>query len=255
MKNRILSTDSTKASKAQAYGYFNGIHYMAPASTSGFNLCSHASAECIAACLGWFSGQASMVVDLEKDLNNVRKSRIQKAQRFMKDRAAYMVDVAKSIRQMVKKSHDMGLLPCVRLNGSTDIAWEGIALTFDGVPYKNIFEAFPGVQFIDYTKNHLRLKRALPANYHLTLSFSGRNEKHCREALANGFNVAVIFDELPSDFWGAKVIDGDLHDLRHLDPKGPQGVIVGLLPKGRKAKNDNSAFIIRGVAKTQTIAA
>jgi hypothetical protein len=245
MQNRIFSVDSAKAKKAIEYGYKNAIQYMAPAATSGFNLCSHASPECIANCLGWFSGQAAMVLDLENDLNSVRRSRIQKAQRFMKDRKAYMRDVVCAIKGVIRQAHREGLLPCIRLNGSTDIAYEGIACEMDGVPYRNLFEAFPGVQFVDYTKNHLRLKRALPANYHLTLSFSGRNEKQCRAALAAGYNVAVVFDALPAQHWGHTVIDGDLHDLRHLDPRGAQGVIVGLVPKGSKAKNDNSAFIVR----------
>jgi hypothetical protein len=44
---------SPKAVKAQAYGYLNAIHYLAPADTSGKNLCPKASAGCKAICLGW----------------------------------------------------------------------------------------------------------------------------------------------------------------------------------------------------------
>ena len=40
MKNRIFSTDSAKAIKAQEFGYLNAIHYLAPSKLSGFNLCS-----------------------------------------------------------------------------------------------------------------------------------------------------------------------------------------------------------------------
>ena len=242
MKNTIFSTDSSKAKKSVEYGYYNAIHYLAPASTSGFNLCPHASAACIASCLGWFSGQASMVADLENDLNSVRKSRLQKSQRFMKDRKAYMRDVVKSIELVIRQSHAKGLLPCIRLNGSSDIAWEGVACERAGVPYKNLFDAFPGVQFVDYTKNAARLKRALPANYCLTLSYSGENAQACQDALAAGHNVAVVFDSLPALHWGFEVIDGDLHDLRHLDPRG---VIVGLVPKGAKAKKSMDGFVIR----------
>ncbi len=39
MQNRIFSIDSPKAIKSLDYGYLNAIHYMAPASLSGFNLC------------------------------------------------------------------------------------------------------------------------------------------------------------------------------------------------------------------------
>jgi hypothetical protein len=185
-----------------------------------------------------------MVVDLEKDLNSVRRSRIEKAQRFMKDRKGYLRDMVAAINGVIRKANREGLIPCVRLNGSSDIAFEGVACERDGVPFKNLFEAFPQVQFVDYTKNAARLKRKLPPNYSLTLSYSGTNERQCREALALGGNVAIIFDALPERFWGFNVINGDAHDLRHLDPKG---VIVGLLPKGRKAKSDlTSSFIIRG---------
>lgn len=241
MQNRIFSIDSAKAIKAQEYGYLNAIHYLAPASLSGWNLCPHASESCIAACLGWESGQAGMVKN-DKDLNSVRKSRIEKAKRFMTDRVNYMADVVKSIELVIKKAHKIGFLPCIRMNGSSDIAWEGIACERDGVPYKNLMLAFPDVQFVDYTKNHARLKRELPKNYHLTLSRHEKNETIALNAVKNGSNVAIVFASVPMTYKGLPVIDGDQHDLRHLDPKG---VIVGLTPKGRKAKKDTSGFVVR----------
>lgn len=138
------------------------------------------------------------------------------------------------------------------MNGSSDISWEGIAVERDGVPYKNIMLAFPGVRFYDYTKNASRLYRDLPDNYNLTLSYTGENFDACLKALSSGHNVAVCFDALPQQWMGFDVTDGDLHDLRFLDDKG---VIVGLLPKGRKAKNDKSGFVVRNVANILTMAA
>lgn len=38
MQNRIFSTDSAKAIKAQGFGYLNAIHYLAPSDLSGVNL-------------------------------------------------------------------------------------------------------------------------------------------------------------------------------------------------------------------------
>jgi hypothetical protein len=241
MKNRIFSIDSAKAIKSQSYGFLDAIQYLAPASTSGWNLCPHSTEACRAACLGWFSGQAAMVAN-DSDINSVRKSRIDKAIRFMKDRRNYMQDVVKSVQLIINKANKQGFVPAIRLNGSSDIAWEGVAVERDGVPYKNIMLAFPNVQFYDYTKNASRLYRQLPANYHLTLSYTGENVEACKLALSNGHNVAVCFDMLPSHWHGFNVIDGDLHDLRFLDAKG---VIVGLLPKGRKAKSDKSGFVVR----------
>ena len=255
MQNRIFSVDSAKAVKAQSYGYLNAIQYLAPASTSGFNLCPWSTVSCRALCLGWFSGQAGMVTNqasADAQSNSVRQSRLDKSRRFMRDRRAYMRDVVKSIELLQRRAARMFLLLCVRMNGATDIAWEGVPCERNGVPYRNIFEAFPDVQFVDYTKGAARLYRKRPENYHLTLSYTGENESDCRKALAAGHNVAVCFDALPAAFLGADVIDGDKHDLRHLDPKG---VIVGLLPKGRAAKADKSGFVVRGIVDVTSKAA
>lgn len=250
MQNRIFSVDSAKAIKAKGYGYLNAIHYMAPADLSGVNLCPHASLACKAACLGWTSGQASMVKNLTGRTaqgNSVRQSRIDKARRFMRDRTAYIRDLVRSIELAERKAHKLGMKLCVRPNGSTDIAWEGVRCERNGVTYRNIMEAFPHIQFVDYTKNPRRFMRALPPNYHLTLSRSEVNEAECIDALAKGTNVAVVFAaDAAQPMWnGFTVIDGDKHDLRHLDPRGARGVVVGLTPKGRKAKKDTSGFVVR----------
>jgi hypothetical protein len=115
---------------------------------------------------------------------------------------------------------------------------------FAAKKYRNIFEAFPEIQFLDYTKNPRRFDRALPSNYHLTFSVSETNHDIAARLLSRGISCAVVFGVLPHPpiFLRAKVIDGDAHDLRFLDPKG---VIVGLSPKGNRAKKDTSGFVIR----------
>lgn len=245
MQNRIFSVDSAKAIKAQDYGYLNAIHYMAPSNLAGAgNLCASATPSCIDLCLGWFSGQAGMVAD-DADINSVRKSRIDKARRFMRARKAYMADVVKSIELAMRAAARLSLILCVRMNGSTDIAWEGIACERNGKTYRNIMEAFPDVQFVDYTKIASRLIRKLPSNYHLTLSRTELNDAAVIAAVQSGHNAAVVFDRVPDTWNGLRVIDGDKHDLRHFDPKG---VIVGLTPKGRKARRDTSGFVVRSAA-------
>jgi len=235
MLNRIFSTDSAKAIKAQEYGYLNGIQYLAPHDLSGVNLCVNASPACIKLCLGWFSGQAAMVQG-NRD-NSVRKSRKDKARRFMRDRANYLKDVKRSIELLQAKADKLGVKLCIRLNGSSDIAWEGIR--YNGL---NMFDTFPDVAFCDYTKIASRFKRPLPKNYSLTFSRSEVNEAECLEVLAAGHNVAVVFaGDKPATWHGYRVIDGDKNDLRMLDPKG---CVVGLSPKGRKAKKDKSGFVV-----------
>jgi hypothetical protein len=242
MQNRIFSFDSAKAIKAQGYGYLNAIHYMAPADTAGVgNLCPKATASCRELCLGWYSGQAGMVAN-DADLNSVRASRIEKARRFMTDRAAYMRDIVRSIELAQIKARRMRKRLCVRLNGSTDIAWEGVACERNGKRYRNVMEAFLRIQFVDYTKLSNRFSKPLPKNYDLTLSRTERNESAVVKIVSGGANAAVVFASKPETYLGFRVIDGDAHDLRHLDPKG---VIVALSPKGAKAKRDATGFVVR----------
>ena len=61
-----------------------------------------------------------------------------------------------------------------------------------------------------------------------------------RNGLPPGGNVAVVFGcDFPKTYLGFLVINGEEHDLRHLDPRN---VVVGLSPKGRKAKRDGIAL-------------
>lgn len=253
---RLFSTDSAKAAKASGFGYINAIHYMAPFTLGGVgNLCSHASPQCVALCLGQYSGQAAMVADLENGTNSVRDSRKRKAQLFMAARNDYLNRLARDINKLDAKASRDGLKLCVRLNGSTDIRYESIKFAVDAQTAKalrlpdmesrvaTLPQLFPAIQFVDYTKNPNRMGKA-PSNLDLTLSFSGSNAAETVKALLSGHNVAIVFHGgLPASFAGFTVIDGDKHDLRHLDPKG--GFIVGLTPKGNKAKRDESGFVVR----------
>lgn len=252
---RFFSVDSAKAVKAREFGYLNGINYMAPANLAGAgNLCPHASPGCLALCLGWFSGQASMVAN-DSEINSVRASRIAKARLFMSDRKAFFQLLTDGVCNVIRAAHREGLKPCLRLNGATDIAWEGVTRDIrgaDGRPYANIFAAFPKVQFVDYTKS---LKRALahargqfPANYHLTFSRSETNWGDCVQVLCAGGNVAVVSSlPMPALYRGFTCIDGDKSDLRHLDASGGEkrSLVVWLSPKGRKAARDTSGFVVR----------
>jgi hypothetical protein len=247
--DRFFSVDSPKAIKARGYGYVNAINYMAPAATGGFgNLCPHASPGCLALCLGWYSGQAAMLsnAELETGSNNVRRSRQAKAKLFMTERQVFLALMRKAINALIRKAKRMRKLLCVRLNGATDIVWEAIKIQGEHQQFSMI-DLFPTVQFVDYTKNFARMLRfcqgKLPANLHLTFSRSETNEAQCVDVLKAGGNVAVVFaGDMPSEYLGYEVVNGDAHDLRHLDPKG--GKIIGLSPKGRKAKADTTGFVV-----------
>ena len=238
MINRIFSVDNPKAAKAAQYGYLNAIHYMAPASLSGYNMCADSTPQCRELCLGWHSGQAGMARGDE--LNNVRKSRIAKSRRYMESRDEYMRDVIRSIELLERKAEKISLKLCVRMCGSQDIPFERVPVVRDGLRFANVMEAFRGVQFIDYTKLHNRFKHALPDNYRLTYSRAEGRDAIALRLAASGHSVAVVSARhrpaigRPLEQWcGIAAIDGDAHDLRHLDPAG---AIVALSPKGAAAK-------------------
>jgi hypothetical protein len=237
MFSHFFSLDNPKAVKAHKFGWLNAINYMAPHKLAGVgNLCPNASSGCIELCLGVTSGNAAMYP-------TVLRSRIAKAQWFMNDRKAFMDHAAKKIRQAQAAARRVRKRLCVRMNGSTDIAWESLHVQGE----LSLVAQFPKIQFVDYTKS---VKRALahargqlPANYHLTFSRSETNEAQCLEVLAAGGNVAVVSSlPRPTTWNDYPTIDGDAHDLRHLDPKG---VVVWLSPKGAKAKATQSGFVLR----------
>jgi hypothetical protein len=224
---KLLNIDANaKTVKGQGRGYMTAILYLAPADESGYEVCPMASQGCRKACLN----KAGMGA-----FSNVQAARIAKTKWYFEDRSAFMAQLMTEVRAFIRKAFKAGLIPVVRLNGTSDIPWERVPV--EGKP--NIMAHFPTVQFYDYTKRHNR--RDLPDNYHLTFSLAEDNDTRASAAASNGANVAVVFrtDKFPVTFMGMPVVDGDADDLRFLDGKG---VVVGLKAKG-PAKKDTSGFV------------
>ena len=161
--------------------------------------------------------------------NVIQQARIRKTKMFFEQRDEFMKLLEADIRLGIKQAEKKGMIPCFRLNGTSDLAWEKYG----------IIEKFPEVQFYDYTKIRGRKVSHL-TNYHLTFSKADGNDMDARLAASEGMNVAVVFKEMPETYMGRVVINGDDTDLRFLDSKG---VIVGLKAKG-KAKKDTTGFVV-----------
>lgn len=233
---KLLAIDTNaKTVKGQKYGYMTGILYMAPSTISGNNTCPMAKiAGCENACL-YSAGRGAF--------NSVQQSRISKAQWFFSERESFMAQLVKDISKLATKADNAGMVPLVRLNGTSDIRWESIPVTIEGVTYANVMAAFPGIQFYDYTK--LSNRKNVPSNYDLTFSYSGLPgyQKYVAQAIAEGMRIAVVFrnrEGIPASFMGLECVDGDDSDIRHIDP---QGVVVALYAKGN-AKTDLSGFVV-----------
>ena len=237
---KLLGHSSAKTQKGEQVGYLTGILYLAPHTLSGAgNVCPWA-AECKKSCLNT-SGRGAF--------NNVQKARIKKTRFFFSNRDAFMEQLFLDCKSLIAKAKRAGLLPCIRLNGTSDLAFHRLTVPSQN---KTLMECFPSVPFYDYTKS---VKKALDnakglhaKNYTVVFSRdSSANESECQQVLSAGGNVAVVFrDSLPSVFWHRPVLNGDATDLRFLDRKaraGRSGYVVGLRAKG-KAKRDISGFVV-----------
>ena len=218
---------STKTNKSMKYGYANFIMYLAPHNISGYNVCAGATIGCIASCLNE-SGRA-LWTEKNGIKNPIHEARLKRTQFFFNDRARFLDQLTKEIESGIRWAKKRDLIPVFRLNGTSDIRWEN----------HGIIQKFNDIQFYDYTKLYNR--RNLPANYHLTFSRAESNQEQTLSAVVNGLNIAAVFNnQLPNEYLGLNVIDGDKHDLRFLDP---QRSCIGLIAKGR-AKHDTSGFVI-----------
>jgi len=249
LPTQLFTFDNGKTPKGEKQGYLTAIMYLAPSDLSGYPMCPFAKlAQCEKPCLNT-AGRGKF--------DNVQKARIRKTLMFQQHRGKFDALLIKEMHRAQRKADKMGLTLVVRLNGTSDIPWEIEPLLFVKVPLPpssdyeyelqglTIFECFSNVQFYDYTKYPTRHK--LPANYHLTFSYSGArtftpitNKWHSKRTTQN---IAVVFESKHNrDFLPWYVhIDGDESDLRFLDPINS---VVSLTPKGN-AKNDTTGFVVR----------
>ncbi len=263
----LLSVSSdAKTIKNKKFGYLTGVQYMMPHKGSGItNLCKYASDGCIEACLNT-AGRGSFDP-------NIAIARKKRTILFTYHKEYYFNRLIKEIESLVRKADREGLIPNIRLNGTSDIPWERVKV--DGE--NNIFELFPNIEFYDYTKYPYIYRQDvfLKKNYHLTYSFSEKTVKEeMHSNLDNGRDVAVVFDICKRNYKSKcftkctcplpkyatfdeivykssdvhTVIDGDVHDLRFRDFKNnknwQKGAIIGLRAKGR-ARKDYTGFVVR----------
>jgi hypothetical protein len=230
-KTMLQVDTSAKTIKGNKLGFKTAILYLSSARRSGTNVCANAHlAGCIDPCLIG-SGRGAMAC--------VEMSRLRKTLYWLQYQAEAIAQIKREIAMLEKRAAKQGWILLVRLNGTSDIRWEN----------SGIIQAFPAVQFYDYTK--LCNRKNVPANYDLTFSYSGvaLYAAQVQIALANKLRIAVVFAKRSTvvnmlanseTFLGLPVVDGDDTDIRHLDP---MNCVVALYAKG-KAKHDRSGFVV-----------
>jgi len=248
---KLLNIDANaKTIKGQKHGYMTAVLYLAPYKTAGLNVCPTAElAGCWRTCLNT-AGRGGMPVNgafvspggIELPNNTIQHARIRKTKLFAEDRAAFMMQLEHEIELFRTRAERKGLIPVVRLNGTSDILWER-------QPGYSIFSLFPDIQFYDYTKLPARLSwPEIPGNYHLTVSYSEASplyKKQCQRAFEKGASLAAVVkdQQLKDQYLELGAVDMDEHDLRFTDPPNSFGVLKA---KGQ-ARRESNGFVLTEV--------
>jgi len=136
---------SAKMMHSQEYSHqYTYAIYLAPANTSGYNVCKNSTPECRLGCLAT-SGHAGMELTAGRCV--IKNARIKKTRLFYEEPEFFMAWMFAEIRQYQKKAKKDGFYFSVRLNATSDIDWQNVKISG-----QTVFEIFPEIQFYDYTK-------------------------------------------------------------------------------------------------------
>ena len=243
--NYILSVSSDpKTIKSLVDGVLTGIMYGMPANGSGeWNDCPFASLGCEMACLNT-AGHGGIGLDADK-LNPVQIARLKRSAFFHTRRSEFWEMLIRDIDALIRKAKKLGLMPAVRLNGTTDVKWESTPVVINGVKIApNIMALYSDVIFYDYTAwpYAKRPNESLPINYHLTFSRKENNDSQIAENIEHGRNVTVVVDipsrdhttPIPTTWREIPTHDADNSDFR---PGDPAGRVLILRYKSAKASS------------------
>ena len=248
-KNKDLLTDQEANPKLEKAGavvpqFISKGLTLSPSNEAdiGVDLCPCATNECRDACL-FRTGKGA--------LDDTYNSRINRTKFMAEHPDHFAVLFHHEITKAKEKAAQSNKKLVIRPNMVSDIVWEKI--------HPQLFNEHPDVQFYDYTKIAARTRKQQPANYHLTFSSTGvegkgANWKDAAHHLNNGGIVAMVFDikrghDLPKQIVdhgtgkSYRVIDGDIHDHRHIDKifngiDDKEGVVAGLRFKSAGIKRD-----------------
>jgi hypothetical protein len=254
---KLLNIDANaKTVKGRKRGYMTAVLYLLQGNRSGHNICAmHEVAECLGPCLGEAgrggiaAGRQTFTAPNGEQIpdNAIQRARLERTLFFIYEQAQFMGQLVREIRAFIARAKRLGLIPVIRLNGTSDIRWEDIPVEGKA----NIFALFPRVMFYDYTKIPNRRHALAVKNYRLTFSYSHAPAfapivARAVSTYGAGVNYAAVFagKTLPAHFLGRDVINGDESDLRFLDRPG---VVVGLIAKGKARRNPGTFVVPRQV--------
>ena len=258
----IFGTNNAKIKKGESEGFYSVILNFAPhdiafkPSKYGFDLpdinlwdiiglghnpiiekyatvCPFATLECKSVCL-FTAGKGSYP--------SVKIGRIKKTQAFLLNPNAFVQQMWGELLWHKTKAEKLGMVLCIRLNGTQDIPFEDYKIEHESKSYDlvgAITKFIPESKLYDYTK---WVKRS--SEYNLTYSFTGSKPslKNSLKLLESGKNIAFVYEgKMPKLWHGYPVYSGDINDLRFQDPKGHA---IALKAKGTaRGKVSKNGFV------------
>lgn len=254
---------NAKAAVGVESGYLNAIHYMAPHNSAGGETVCPWAARCVKPCLT-ASGKGGVP--------GVKQGRINRTRAFLADPMAYARRHIETIdgtgkrtnKYLLEVARMYGLVPALRLNGTSDIPWEKESF--------GIFQRFPNLVKYDYTKGWERVLDWLQGsrgslghgfrsggagdfrsvkNYHLTLSLGGVLDRRpeasrvYQEVLDAGGTIAAVWASkdamhraMQSGIDSFKINDGDGRVVNEISLGRPRRVIDGNAGKSQGGNGD-----------------
>jgi len=228
-----LITVNPKVIKGEKYGYRTGIIHFAPSWASGINTCALASLGCGMGCLNESGhGQRHM---MNKGSHFVHIARVIRTLIWFKFRDQFKVKCQREIESLERKADTSNAKAVLRPNGTSDILWEKL--------FPELFFNNPDLIIYDYTKIHRDVDHI--KNYSLVYSVNeNTTQKDIDRAFSMNQNVVIVLrlrkgEPKPVTYRGKPCLDGDVHDLRFIEPAGHY---VALWAKGTAYK-DTTGFV------------
>jgi hypothetical protein len=259
---RSMLSDNTKMRKLpDGSAVINAGVTLAPSRRSGIlNVCPHATAGCIAACVLWFAGRTVTAT--------VRRAAIARTKLWAFFPEVFYARLGRALQALERRARKLGVRAFCRLNVASDIDHP-----------LDVVTDHPAITFYDYSKSVERCDRyargKMPVNYHCSYSLSEKSTfEDVTRFLNAGVNVVIVFH---SHYFGPRhrygvlpaavqfcagssgiigptipLVDGDVHDLRVPEFDG-RGVVIGLRLKGGTVAK--SRALAHGFARTWSTAA
>lgn len=182
----LRSVRKRKEEIRRLFNSFNGQSASTAAKSAGvpansmINFCAGSSQYCRSTCL-ILTGQHTSAFETSQ-----KKLKLTNA--FLSDPVMFVAALNLALRTYSCMCEGSDLDAVVRLNMLSDIPWYSLC--------PELFKEHESIAFYDYTK--LKFWRSedyhrVSGNLDLTFSYSGDNEKACKEALAEGYRIAAVF--------------------------------------------------------------